>query len=317
MSLHVVTNPQELVSVCANGSAVTTGTFDGIHRGHQAIVKKLSQVALEKSLPPVVVTFDPHPREVIRPGQGPKLLTTLDEKRIELEKYFAGHLCVVPFNDEVKGMTAEQFVSDILIKQLSVKQLVVGYDHVLGKDRGGTVAALQQLGNQRGYGVEVVEPYLYAGKPVSSSRARESISEGDMALTEALLGREYLIRGTVERGIGMGRKLGYPTANLKVSERKLLPKEGIYACRCHLNGETISGMLFIGRNWLNPAGGTTVEINLFDFDRQIYGATLDLYPYRRIRDNQRFESPEALTAQIAKDKQHVLEVIDKGEKTWQ
>ncbi len=293
----------------------TIGTFDGIHRGHREIFRRVREQSERENARAVLITFHPHPRVVVTPDNVPLLLTTIEEKEKFIPDFFDGKVLVLDFNEELKNMPADRFVRDILVDRVGIRKLIVGYDHALGKNREGNIAALQALGAKYGFEVEVVGPVVEDGQPVSSSRIRRALQESRFDEAIRLLGHEYAIYGTVVRGIGLGRKLGYPTANVAYNQRKLLPHEGVYACFAQIGDEEFDGMMFIGRNHFNPNAGVTVEANLFDFDRDIYGQEMIVYPIRYVRMNQRFESKEALVEQIGKDKEIVLNIL-KQEKRY-
>lgn len=312
MTLQQIKNLDNLPRFEPGSTVATIGTFDGIHLGHQAIFEQVNRAARAQKLRPVLVTFHPHPRVVVTPESIPLLLTTLEEKERFVPCFFKGEMLVLEFNDGLKNLTAEDFVRKILVDRLGIKQLIVGYDHHLGRDRGGTIAELQRLGGELGFGVEVVGPVIVDEAPVSSTRIRRAIHDNQFEEALSLLGHEYAIFGTVERGLGLGRKLGYPTANVKHSMRKLLPPEGVYACWVQIGTSEYSGMMFIGQNHFNPAQRVTVEANLFDFDRDIYDHEILLYPTTYIRPNRRFPSTGELKTQIGKDKERVIEILEKG-----
>ncbi len=300
-----------------SGVVATLGTFDGIHRGHQAIFSRVKEVSHATGLPSVLVTFDPHPRFVVSPQNAPLLLTTTPEKEEFIPAYFDGQVVVLSFTKELMNLSAEEFVKQILLDRLGVKKLIVGYDHAFGKNRSGNTTELRRLAGVYGFEVEVVDPVLIDGTAVSSTRIRKAIQGNSYAEALSLLGHNYAIYGTVERGIGLGRKLGYPTANVAYSPMKLLPPEGVYACWVEVDGEAKCGMMFIGKNHFNPSGRVTVEANLFDFDRDIYDHHISVYPTHFVRSNQWFESTDALVAQIAKDKINVMHILSQGAQTCQ
>lgn len=289
----------------------TLGTFDGIHRGHQKILERVMNVASELDAEPLIITFDPHPRVLVTPGDAPLLLTTLPEKELYLAHYFQGTVLVLQFNGALQNLSAAEFVREILVARLGLKQLVVGTDHAFGKNRSGNIDELRQLGTQFDFHVDVVEPVLLDSERVSSTKVRRQLDGGEFQRALDFLGHSYAIHGIVEKGIGLGRKLGYPTANLRYGGRKLLPAQGVYACRAQVGDLKKDGMLFIGRNHFNPEAKITVEANLFDFDRDIYDEEMIVYPIRFVRPNHKFEKTEALVDQIKIDKQEVLKIIDK------
>ncbi len=298
-------------------TVVTVGTFDGIHRGHQAIFSRVKEVAEADGLAPVLITFHPHPRMVVTPDNVPMLLTTIEEKVKFVPCFFDGHVLVLEFNDALRNLTAEQFVKQVLVERVGVRHLVVGYDHGLGKNRDGNTDTLEKLGAELGFDTEVVAPVICQDAPISSTRIRQALTFGTYDFAVDLLGHDYAIFGTVEKGIGLGRKIGYPTANVNYSSRKMLPPEGVYACWALVGNEKKQGMMFVGQNYFNPVAKLSVEANLFDFDREIYGEEIIVYPTRYIRENQRFDTKEALLAQIEKDKKHILDLPIQGDKACQ
>jgi len=290
------------------------GTFDGIHRGHQEILRQVRQASEEHGLPPLLITFHPHPKVLVTPDDVPLLLTTIEEKEKFVPDFLEGSVLVLDFNEQLRSLSAEQFVKDILVDHIGVRELIVGYDHAFGRDRRGTITELRGFGERFGFSVTVVKPVIVDDRPVSSSRIRRAMKEDHYTEAIRLLGHEYAIYGRVEKGIGLGRKIGYPTANVRYNLRKLLPPDGVYACWAHVQDQDRYGMMFIGRNHFNPAGGISVEANLFDFDRDIYDEEIIVYPCQFIRRNQKYDSTEELVKQIEIDKQNVLKLLNKGEK---
>ena len=288
---------------------VTIGTFDGIHRGHQEILKRVVSESKKSDLDAVLVTFHPHPRVLVAPEQIPLLLTSLEEKGKFIPDFFEGTVLILDFSDELKNQTAEEFIKTLLVDTLQAKKVIVGYDHAFGKNRSGNIDALKQFGSKYDFDVEVVGPVLDAEKPISSSRIRTAILNGEYRQAITMLGHHYAIFGTVERGLGLGRRLGYPTANVSYDMRKLLPVEGVYACWAEIGDESFDGMMFIGKNHFNPQQRITVEANLFDFDRDIYDEEITVYPTHFIRKNQKFDSTALLVEQIEKDKKEVMRIL--------
>lgn len=289
----------------------TLGTFDGIHRGHQKILERVMSIASEHNAEPLVITFDPHPRVLVTPEDAPLLLTTMPEKEHYLAHYFQGTVLVLQFNGALQNLSAAEFVREILVARLGLKQLVVGTDHAFGKNRSGNTEELHRLGAQYGFQVDVVEPVLLGSERVSSTKVRRQLEGGDFEQAVNSLGHAFAIHGIVEKGIGLGRKLGYPTANLRYGGRKLLPPQGVYACRAQVRELEKEGMLFVGRNHFNPEAKITVEANLFDFDQDIYDEEMIVFPICFVRQNRKFETTEALVDQITLDKQEVLKIIEK------
>jgi len=292
-----------------HGSLVTVGTFDGIHRGHQEIFRRVMAEASKNRLEPVLVTFHPHPRVVVSPGDIPLLLTAIEEKLAILPNFFDGTVLLLEFNSELQNLSAEEFVRDILVAKTNVKKLMVGYDHAVGKNRGGNIVELTRFGTTYGFEVDVVGPITVDNRPVSSTLIRSALREGRFSQALRMLGHNYLITGIVEKGIGLGQKIGYPTANIRYSPRKLLPVAGVYACRAELDGERFQGMMFVGQNHFNPQQRISVEVNLFDCEQDIYGREMTVFPTEFVRHNQRFGSTDLLVRQIEKDKIVILNML--------
>lgn len=309
MKAQFIRDIEKYASEETSFTAATLGTFDGIHLGHKAIFERVHSAAEANGLAPLLITFHPHPRVVLTPDNVPQLLTTIEEKEHFIPDFFSGKVIVIKFDEEIRNMTAEQFVKNILVEKLRVKKLIIGFNHVLGKDRGGDSKELSRLGSKYGFDVEIVEPIMRDAKPVSSTRIREAMQSGNFDEATNLLGHQYAIFGTVMRGMGLGRKLGYPTANVDYNKRKLLPPDGVYSCWVTVKDEHYSGMMFIGKNHFDPRGGISVEANLFDFDEDIYDEEIYVYPTRFVRGNQKFDSKEELTAQMKKDKEIVIDIL--------
>jgi len=287
----------------------TLGTFDGFHRGHASIFDKLDEKARSLGLPPVAITFHPHPRVLVTPDDPPLLLTTPEEKIDILDRQFGGSLVLLRFDDQMRQMTAERFAKEILVDRFGVKALVVGYDHSFGHRRSGNIDNLREIGQREGFELEVVDPVTHNETPISSSRIRRAIIAGDWEEAVAMLGHVYPIQGRVIRGVGRGKKLGWPTINIDWADRKLLPAEGVYSCTASVNGDMYRGMMFLGVSMYNPDKSVSVEANLFEFDREIYDSEVTLYPTHFIRPNARFASAKELSEQIADDKMKILKLL--------
>ena len=276
----------------ARSRVITVGTFDGLHRGHQAVLDALCSVAREHGKPSLVVTFEPHPLYVIRPEQAPKLLCTSREKLELLHASGVDEVVVVPFTPQLAEYSPHDFVELVLRDHFGLEHLVIGYDHGFGKGRSGDAATLQHIGRELGFEVTVVPHTDLRDAPISSSRIRRLLSEGNVREAAAALGRNYSIVGTVVRGDGRGKALGFPTANIQVTDpHKLLPAEGIYAVRVDPD---LTGVLHLGPRPTFEGAQATVEVFLFDFDGDLYGQELTVHFIDRIRGVERFESVEQL-----------------------
>ncbi len=283
-------------------TAVTVGSFDGVHRGHQAVLAQLVRCAREQGLDSVAVTFEPHPLDVVNPPAAPRLLTVGDEKRELLEATGVGRVALLPFTPELARLGPEEFTREVLLAQFGVRQLVVGYDHGFGRGRSGDVALLRRLGAGAGFEVDTVEAVRDGGQPVSSTLIRAAVAHGELTEAERWLGRPYGLRGRVERGAGRGRTIGIPTLNLAPPDpRKLLPPDGVYAVRVRWRGTRYGGMMNQGPRPTFGIAERALEIHLFDFDGELYGDTVHVEWVRRLRDVQTFPSRDALVEQLARD----------------
>jgi len=293
-------------------SIVTVGTFDGVHRGHQAIIDYLQERAREQSGLSTLASFDPHPRAVVH-GDDVPLLTTVAERADALEALGLDRFVVVPFSADFAQLGPEEYVEKVLVEGIGVREITVGYDHRFGKGRAGDVDLLRELGEKYGFEVDVIPPQEVDRDVVSSSTIRSLLlEEGDMQRARELLGRSYQIEGVVAKGEGRGRKLGYPTANLALEDaRKLVPKRGVYATKVTLpNGRRRGGMLNIGRRPTFDEMDVTVEVHLLDYEGDLYGERLTVQFLQRLRDEQRFESADALATQLSEDEKHCRTVIE-------
>lgn len=289
------------------GTIATIGTFDGLHRGHQAILKRLVASAARENLPALAITFEPHPRVLVTPDSPPPLLTCLNEKIKLFSEYLDGcKLLVLEFDDRLMNMTAEDFTREHLVERINVAKLIVGYDHAFGKGRSGTINDLMGLSRKYSFELEIVDPVIVDGRPISSSRIRRLIAEQKFPRALDLLGHPYPLSGEVIKGIGLGKKIGFPTANIRYSSRKLLPKEGVYSCRVEVGLKQFDGMMFIGQNHFNPIVRKSVEVNIFGLGEDIYGAELFCYPEVYIRENRKYKETSQLVKQLKIDREKVL-----------
>jgi riboflavin kinase/FMN adenylyltransferase len=284
------------------GTVVTVGTFDGVHLGHRDVLQRLTARAREIGGKSVLVTFDPHPLEVVNPAAAPPLLTVGHEKLEVLATCDIDYLVVLPFTIELSMYTAEDFVRHVLISRVRMKELLIGHDHGFGRNRGGNAEMLRTLSGQWGFGLDVIEPVGTDDRhPYSSTAIRRAIAGGDLHRAELALGRRYSISGTVEPGAGRGRALGYRTINLALPPRKLLPPGGVYSVRAESPRGSFGGMMNLGPRPTFNDSRVQLEAHLFDADVDLYGASVRLELVARLRETRRFESPAALSAQLAID----------------
>ena len=293
-------------------AVVTSGTFDGVHLGHQKILKRLNEVAELTNGESVVITFYPHPRSVISPdNQIVKLLSTLEEKIELLEKSGVNNLLIVPFTREFSELSSEEFIQKILIETIGTKTLVIGYDHRFGKNREGGFDYLKLNKEKYGFGIEEISRQDIENVGVSSSKIRKALQEGDVPSADHFLGRNYSLSGVIVKGKQLGRTIGFPTANIQVREiAKLIPSDGVYAVKVYYNDEAFGGMLNIGNRPTVDGTFQTVEVNIFEFDQEIYGEKLTIEFLQKIRNEQKFNGLDELKMQIAKDKITCKEILN-------
>jgi len=282
--------------------ALSIGMFDGVHGGHQSIIKQLNTVAKAKNLESGILTFWPHPRLIFNPEEDLKLLNTLDEKTVLLKNFGIENLFLKEFDQNFRNLTGEEFVREVLVKKLQVKYLIVGYDHVFGKDRSGNFELLEKLAPELGFEVEKMEAVNVHNQHISSTKVRNALLEADIAEANLMLGYHYSVSGKVVHGKKIGRTIGYPTANIEVENLKLLPKKGAYITDVFLDGDQYKGMLSIGTN--PTVGGTekTVEVYILDFDEDIYGKEITVAFRKFLHDEIKFESLEKLIEKLDDDK---------------
>lgn len=290
-------------------SSVTVGFFDGVHRGHQTVIRRTVDVARERGLRSVAVTFDRHPAETLTPGRAPALLTTLRRKAGLIEDLGADVALVLEFDQELSRWTPEEFVDRVLVQGVGTRHATVGADFSFGHKAAGDVETLAELGTARGFTAEAMTLLEVDGRTVSSTSVREALARGDLSWPHAALGRRHLVEGQVVPGAGRGDGLGYPTANLRTPPRLLLPARGVYAGRGYLGGEAWPAAINVGTN--PTFGGETlhVEAYLLGFEGDIRGEILTVEFWERLRDEVRFESPDALSRQIGEDVARTRELV--------
>ncbi len=297
----------------AKNPVVTTGTFDGVHNGHKKVIARLKKIANEVNGESVIFTFFPHPRLVLFPGErNLRLLTTLDEKTKLFEKAGIDHLIVFPFTKEFSNLSYSDFVKNILVDKLNTRCLVVGYDHKFGKNREGGYEFLQQCADKYKFRLEKLDALIMDDVNISSTKIRLALQEGNITQANKYLGYRFSLHGTVVEGHKLGRKIQFPTANIETSDpHKIIPGYGVYAVTAHINNLTYKGMMNIGTRPTvnNNADRRTIEVHLFDFSGNIYGKQIDLCFFRKIREEQKFDSIEALKNQLEQDKLQVLSLF--------
>jgi riboflavin kinase/FMN adenylyltransferase len=294
------------------GSVVTVGYFDGVHVGHQAVIRQTVKTAARRGLRSVALTFDRHPREVLTPGDIPQLLTTLRRKAELIEALGVDVLAVMEFDEVVSRWPPERFVDKVLGRGLGIRHAVVGANFTFGHKAAGTAEVLAELGKARGFDVESAPLTELDGRAVSSTSIRRALAEGDLTWPRRALGRRYAVEGTVVPGAGRGRDLGFPTANLRTPARILLPGRGVYAGRAHADGEWWTAAINVG---INPTFGEEplhVEAFLLDFEGDLQGRVLGVEFWERLRDELRFDDARALALQMEEDVRRTRALISSG-----
>lgn len=295
------------------GSVVTVGSFDGVHRGHHAVLQRMASRAAEHDRATVLVTFDPHPLEVVNPSAAPMLITTPTERREALAATDLDYVVFLRFDEGLRTMPPERFVVDLLLGRWRMRELVIGEDHGFGRGRRGDVELLKRLGGEHGFAVEVVGPVIdrEAGL-VSSTRIRTAVAHGDLRLAEVLLGRRFSMAGRVVPGAGRGREIGVRTANLLVPRRKLLPPDGVYAVWVEWAGGRNGGMLNLGARPTVGDPNRALEVHLFGFEGDLYGSSIRIEWVERLRDVKLFDSLTSLKHQLTADRQAAEVILEGG-----
>lgn len=310
IEMIVFTKAEEIGNI--KNAVVTVGSFDGLHLGHIKILNKVIELAKALNGSSVVVTFEPHPRFVLSQNFDMKVLTSLDEKKKIFEKEGIDNLVVINFTKEFSQMTSDEFISRVIAKSIGASHMVIGHDHKFGKDRLGDEQKLRDVGRLYNFDVTAVAPETLNDEIISSTRVRRALVEGDVEKAARLLGRNYLISGKIVVGAQRGRVLGFPTANTKMfEERKALPSNGVYVVDCFLGDKKYYGIMNIGyRPTFENKHELVLETHILNFNGDIYGETLEIEFLKRLRDEKKFESRDALIHQIEYDKNLAQRIIN-------
>ena len=293
-------------------SILTIGTFDGVHIGHNKILKRLIQDSKKNNLSSLVMTFFPHPRMILNKSHEIKMIDTIDEKINLLEKTGLDNLIIHPFDNNFSKIRAKEFVEEILVKKLKIKEIIIGYDHKFGKDREASVEDLKKFGKDYMFTVKEIPAQEIDSIAISSTKIRNAILNGEIEKCNKFLDRNFILTGKVVYGDGLGKKIDFPTANIEIKETyKIIPKNGVYLVKTKINSNTYFGMMNIG---VRPTvGGTnkSLEIHFFNFKDNIYGKNVSIEIIKKIRDEEKFSSIDQLKIQLKKDEQFCLKLINK------
>ena len=297
--------------VAASPTIVTIGTFDGVHVGHQKIINRLIDSGHQEKLRSVILTFFPHPRMVLQKDSSIKLINTIQERSEILDKLGLDYLLVKKFTKAFSRLSAETFVKQILVEKLNAKKVIIGYDHRFGRNRNADINDLIKYGEEFGFEVEEISAQDINDVAVSSTKIRQALSEGNIQRANRYLGYPFMLTGTIVKGKGIGKQLNYPTANIHIEENyKLIPKQGSYVVKSTIDNKTVFGMMNIGMNPTVSGDTESIEVHFFNFETSIYGKNIQIDVLERIRDEQKFESVEALKSQLEKDKLFSLNFIN-------
>jgi riboflavin kinase / FMN adenylyltransferase len=299
-----------------NNTVITTGTFDGVHNGHKKVLQTLQQKAIAANAQTVVITFYPHPRKVLHTHVNElQLINTLEEKISLLEAFGINNLVVIAFDESFYHLSADAYVKHFLVEKFKPCAIIIGYDHKFGNDRSGDVAFLQKVASHYNFEIIKIDEHICNDIGVSSTKIRTAIANGNMPLAKELLGYNFFFQGTVVKGKQLGRTIGYPTANLKVPADKLIPQNGVYAVSLNIltpnyKTQKFLGMMNIGNR--PTVDGTThsIEVNIFNFDDDIYDCTIKVYAHKYLRPEVKFENLDALKNQLATDKINSIKLLE-------
>lgn len=295
-------------------SVVTIGTFDGVHIGHKAILKRLVETAKRENLDSAVLTFFPHPRMVLQQDSGIQLINTIEERTYLLEKTGLDHLIIHPFTRQFSRLTALEYVRDILVERLKVKKVIIGYDHRFGRNRTANIENLKEFGKIYDFEIEEISAKEIDDVAVSSTKIRRALNAGDVATANSYLGYDFMISGTVVKGRAIGRTLDYPTANLELDNSyKLIPKNGVYIVKAQLDHKEVFGITSIGTNPTVGGDKKTIETHFLDFNQDLYGKKITVEFLKFIRDEEHFESVQILRQAIVNDEKIANQFIQERE----
>ncbi|MGO1752470.1 MAG: bifunctional riboflavin kinase/FAD synthetase [Psychroflexus sp.] len=290
---------------------VTIGTFDGVHIGHRKIIKRLIDAANQTNSKSTLLTFFPHPRMVLQQNSDLKLINTLEEKEKILAQTDLDNLIIQPFTLEFSRLRAENYVKDILVDQLNAKKIIIGYDHRFGRNRTANIDDLRDFGKKYNFSVEEISKQDIDEVAVSSTKIRNALNQGDIELANSYLTQAFQLTGEIVRGKGLGKELGYPTANLKIKEDyKLIPREGVYVVQSKIDGQFYFGLMNIGTNPTFDEVDQSIETYFFDLNQDLYGQHISIQLLKRLRDEQKFDGPNQLIEAMNKDKEQALNYID-------
>ena len=292
-------------------TVLTLGTFDGVHIGHNAILDKICKASEKENLESVILTFFPHPRLIVSNNYDIKLLNTMNEKAGLLEKVGIQNFIVHPFDKTFSELSPREFVTQVLIEKLNIQKIIIGHDHKFGKDRAADFNDLINFGKEFGFEVEEISAQQINEVSVSSTKIRNSLLEGNISLANEYLGYPYVLTGNVVKGNQLGRTIGFPTANIEIPEEyKLIPKNGVYIVTANVLDQNVFGMMNIGVKPTLGENKLSIEVHLLDFDKDIYNQKIQVNLLERLRDEQKFDSFDALKSQLEKDKQNTIEYFE-------
>ena len=294
-----------------NKSIVTIGTFDGVHLGHRVVLRRMREIAKKTKGKSVLITFSPHPRHVLhKDNQDMKLITTLQEKQDLLNQAGLDNLVIHEFTKKFSRIKPANFVRDILVEQLNVHTLVNGYDHHFGRNREGSIQELTTLADLYDFNIEKIDPQYFEDVTVSSSKIRKLIEKGEMVKAKQYLGYEFMLNGKVIKGNSLGKTINFPTANIVVENKwKILPADGVYAVKIVLEAKEYKGMMNIGQKPTVDGNGISLEVNIFDFNQDIYGKGIEIRFVKRIRDERKFENLLGLKKQLLIDRNKAMQIL--------